>query len=129
MFINSILFSSMYLYSTQELNYYIIDLNLNSFDVFKNNPLVMDIITDKQNDKVRNLFKLIDVQIEQRKKMFKEYSGYNEYVINTNNILPTMVVIINNYEKLQISVNIPSLNILSVSKNCYFCALTKLSVF
>ena len=120
MFINSILFSSMYLYSTQELNYYIIDLNLNSFDVFKNNPLVMDIITDKQNDKVRNLFKLIDVQIEQRKKMFKEYSGYNEYVINTNNILPTMVVIINNYEKFSINYSKYVDNIISVlSSNNY----------
>lgn len=120
MFINSILFSSMYLYTTQELNYYIIDLDSNNLAVFKNNPLVMDIIADNQNDKVRNLFKLIDVQIEQRKKMFKEYNGYTEYVTNTNNMIPIMVVIINNFEKFSINYSKYVDNIISIlSSNNY----------
>ena len=114
MFISSMLFSSMYLYTTQEVNYYIVDLNESNLNAFKNNPLVMDIIYDNQNDKIRNLFKLIDVQIEQRKKMFKDYSGYNEYVTNTNNMIPMMVIVINNYEMFSIKYNKYVDNIISI---------------
>lgn len=114
MFISSMLFSSMYLYTLEELNYYIIDLNSDSLNVFKNNPLVIDIINESQNDKVRNLFKLIDAQIEQRKKIFKDYSGYTEYVSNTNKMIPMMVVIINNYEKFSINYSKYVDNIISI---------------
>ncbi len=114
MFISSMLFSSMYLYTTQEVNYYIIDLNESKLSSFKNCPLVMDIICDNQNDKVRNLFKLIDTQIEQRKKMFKDYNDYNEYVTNTNNMIPMIVIVINNYEMFSIKYSKYVDNIISI---------------
>ena len=114
MFISSILFSSMYLYTNKEVNFYIVDLNSNNLNVYKNNPLVVDIITDNQNEKINNLFKIINAQIEQRKKIFKDCKEYMEYVSSTNNLIPILVIIINNFDSFSIKYSKYVDNIISV---------------
>lgn len=102
MFISSMIFSSMYLYTIEELNYYIIDLNNNLLNSFENCPLVADIIPKDNYDKLNSFFEIIKVEIEQRKNLFKDYSGYTDYISSTNNIIPLLIIVINNYDYFNI---------------------------
>ena len=96
--ISSIIFSSMYLYSPEEVNYYLIDFNESNLSIFSKSPLIGDIVKDDNNDKINNLFKLIQLKIEERKVKFKEYdNSYINYIENSGKVLPLIVIIINNY--------------------------------
>ncbi len=85
--ISSMLFSSMYLYTPEELNYYILDFGSGFLENFQLSPLIGDIVNS--SDKIGNLYKMLRHKLEERKKKF---------VINdTKKILPAIVVIINNF--------------------------------
>lgn len=97
-FISSMLFSSMYLYTPEELNYYIIDLGTDYLSDFKACPLVGDIITGDELDKIDNLFKVIENKLSERQILFKAYeNNYECYLRNSKKVIPLIVIIINNY--------------------------------
>ena len=96
--ISSMLFSSMYLYTPEEINYYIIDYGSGLLQAYSKCPLVGDILTEKNAKKIDNLFKLINIKIEERKKLFGDYTNYFDYINNTNDELPLIVIVINNYD-------------------------------
>lgn len=96
-FISTMLFSSMYLYTPEEVNYYLVDFNSGMLSSYKQSPLVGDIVNNNEIVKIENLFKLIDLKIEERSELFKEYGNYDTYIRKTNNMIPLLVIIINNY--------------------------------
>ncbi len=98
-FITTMIYSSMLTYSPKEVNYYILDFGAEILRYFDNSPLVGDIIYIDQAEKVKNLFKMISDEIDKRKKLFQNYNGdYISYCKNSNNSVPNIVVVINNYE-------------------------------
>lgn len=98
-FISSMIFSSMYLYTPEELNYYIIDLSSNDLSSFKSSPLVGDIMTGDEIDKIDNLFKIIDNKLNERYTLFESYENdYENYIRNNPKSIPLIVLIINNYQ-------------------------------
>lgn len=100
--ITTILYSSMVSYTPEEINYYIIDCGSESLKMFKNSPIIGDILTIDDEDKINNLFKLLQTTIEERKNMFSEYNGdYYNYCMNSGKSVPNIIVIINNYEAYQ----------------------------
>lgn len=101
-FIKTIIYSSMLYYSPQEINYYILDFGAESLRPLKNSPIVGDILVGDDEEKIGNLYKMIHNIIEERKSLFADYSGnYLSYVKATNNQIPAVVIIINNYEAYQ----------------------------
>ena len=97
--ISSMIFSSMYLYTPEELNYYVLDFGSETLKVFDSCPLVGDVLLANDKDKIANLFKLLSNKVEERKKLFAPYGGsYEYYMENSDNKLPVIVVIINNFE-------------------------------
>ncbi len=100
--ITTLLYSSMIFYTPEELNYYILDFGAESLKIFNNAPIVGDVLTSIDDEKINNLFKKILTTIEERKKMFSTYNGnYQSYLENSGKSLPAIVVIINNYESFQ----------------------------
>ncbi len=98
-FISSMLFSSMYLYTPEELNYYVLDFGSESLKVFESCPLVGDVLIGSDKDKIANLFKMLNHNVEERKKLFANYGGsYDYYIHHCEDKLPAIVVIINNFE-------------------------------
>lgn len=98
-FIITMVYSSMLYYLPKELNFYIIDFGSESLRVLKNSPLVGDVIYPDEVDKVKNLYKMIRDEIENRKKLFSEYNGdYLSYCKNSGKTVPNIIVVINNYE-------------------------------
>ena len=97
--LTTLIYSAVANYTTDEVNFYIIDLGAEALKVFKNIPHVGDIILLDDVEKLNNLFKFVKQEITQRKKLFSEYNGsYNDYCKNSGSTLPTIVIVLNNYE-------------------------------
>lgn len=98
-FVTTMIYSSMLMYSPQELNYYILDFGSESLKMFKNCPIVGDIVYVDDNEKIENLYKMLFDTIESRKNLFANYNGeFDYYCKNSGNKVPGIVVIINNFE-------------------------------
>jgi len=101
-FITTMIYSSMLYYSPSELNYYIIDFGSEALKMFKSSPLVGDIVGVDDKEKITNLYKMLNTLIEERKKLFSDYNGdYYSYCKNSGKSVPSIVVIINNFEAYQ----------------------------
>ncbi len=97
--LTSFVYSAITTYVTEELNLYIVDCGAETLKIFSKAPQIGDVVTTTEVEKINNLFKLINSSIEERKKLFIDYGGtllnYNLY---SGKKLPTIIVIINNYE-------------------------------
>ena len=101
-FITTMIFSSMLAYTPQEVNYYILDFGSESLRYFDNSPYVGDTIYISDSEKLDNLYKMIQNEMNERKKLFSNYNGdYVTYCKNSGNIIPNIVIVINNYEGYQ----------------------------
>lgn len=98
-FITTMICSSMMIYEPTEVNYYIVDFGSEVLRYFTKSPFVGDILYINDVDKIKNLFKMVNDTITSRKKLFSEYNGdYLSYCKNSNNIIPNVVIVINNYD-------------------------------
>ena len=99
MFLRVLIYSSSILYSSEEVNFYIMDFGSETFRIFNKLPHVGDIVFSNETDKLEKLINMIVEEIEERKKLFVEYNGsYINYIKNSGKKLPVFVTIINNYE-------------------------------
>jgi len=86
-------------HSPDEVNFYIVDFGAEVLKALYNYPHVGDIVTIEETEKLTNLFRMIDGEIERRKDLFVDYNGsYLDYCRNSGNIIPQIIVIINNFE-------------------------------
>ena len=105
-FITTLIYSSMLYYSPTEVNYYIIDFGSGALKVFEKSPIIGDIINNDDEEKIRNLFKMISKVVSERKRLFSDYNGdYLSYCKNSGKVVPNIIVIINNYELYQETYN------------------------
>lgn len=98
-FIMTTIYSSMLYYDASEVNYYIFDFGAEILKCFENSPLVGDIIYVNDEEKIKNTFNMIQKTINDRRKLFAPYGGsYYNYLKNTNQKIPAIVIIINGYD-------------------------------
>ena len=97
--LTTLIYSGIITYSSSELNYYIVDFGSESLRSFSKFPHVGDVVLVNDAEKFANLFKLLNSMLETRKQLFVDYNGeYEYYCKKSGNILPAVVVIINNFE-------------------------------
>ena len=97
--VNALIYSGITNHSSEELNFYILEFGSESLKMFVKAPHVGDILFAADEEKISNFFKMIQKEIDNRKKEFSDYNGdYSFYVKSSGKIVPTIVVIINNYE-------------------------------
>ncbi len=100
--VNTIIYSLITTYHTNELNLYALDFDSQTLKMYKNAPQVGDVIFSNESEKVSNLFKFIASEIEVRKNLFQNYNGnYEFYCKNSGNHLPGIVLIIYGYENFK----------------------------
>ena len=98
-FLSSLIYSCISSYTSNEVNFYIVDFGSETLRVFRNAPHVGDVIFLNDVDKLNNLFKMIYGELEKRKKEFVEYGGtYEDYIKRSEKKVPNLVIIVNNYE-------------------------------
>ena len=101
MMLNTIIYSTVKNYSSEEINYYIFDYGSQSLNKFSKLNHVGGIVFPSDEEKYHNLFKLIKETIDKRKKIFSEYgSNYQDYIKNSGKTMPLLVVILNNYDAM-----------------------------
>ena len=101
-FLTTFLYAAMAHHSSLEVNFYILDFGAETLNIFARAPHVGDVILSDQNDKIINLFKMLNQMIDDRKKKFMQYGGnYNSYILKSEEKLPNVVVIINNYDNFK----------------------------
>lgn len=99
MVLNSIIYSVCATHTTDEVNFYLIDYGSESLRLFNDVAQIGDMVFIGEDDKLSNLFKLIDEEINKRKKLFVPYSGkYTTYINNSGETLPLIVVMLNDFD-------------------------------
>ena len=96
-------------HTAEELNLYIMDFGSETLRVFEKAPQVGGVVCSADEEKTINLFKLLQSEIDKRKKVFSSYGGdYVSYCKSSGKKIPNIVVLINNisgfieqYEDLQ----------------------------
>lgn len=97
--LTSIIYSTIISHKTDEINFYIIDFGAETLRVFENAPQVGDVLLTSNEEKIKNLFKMISSIVEERKKIFAEYNGsYDFYINHSGKQIPIVTVVINNIE-------------------------------
>ena len=99
MFIRTLICSTCALYSSEDVNFYIVDFGSESFKIFNKFPHVGGVVFQSEPDKLDKLLKMLDEEIISRKNLFVDYNGdYDIYCKNSGHKLPLYVVAVNNYD-------------------------------
>ena len=97
-FLNGMIYSLIQEHTPEEVNLYILDFASETLRSFAKAPHVGDVILSYETEKVSNLFKMIQAEIEKRKKLFADYGGdYESYIRSSGKTLPSIVIAINNF--------------------------------
>ncbi len=97
--LSTIIYDIMTTHSTQEVQFYIMDFGSESLKIFKQSPHVGDVVFMNDEEKISRLFTMIQTEIKSRTQKLSDYGGdYKLYIKTSGNIMPMMVIIINNYE-------------------------------
>lgn len=98
-FISSLIYSCMSTYAPEEVNFYVLDFGAETLRMYKNSPYVGDIVYVNDEDKVVNLFKMLNDELISRKQLFSNYGGnFQSYIKSKVGTLPNLVITINNFE-------------------------------
>lgn len=85
-------------HTAQELNLYIMDFGSETLKVFEKAPQVGGVVVSSDTEKMVNLIKLLQKEMDRRKNIFSEYGGdYAAYCKNSGSTVPNIVVLLNNY--------------------------------
>ena len=99
--LTTMIFSIIIDHSPKEAQFYIVDFGSETLKVFDKAPHVGDIVLLDEGEKLKNLILMLKKELDTRKKMFSDYAGsYEEYIKQSDNKLPLIMVILNGYENM-----------------------------
>ena len=117
--LESILYDSMLCHSSEEVQFYLIDFGNEVLRNFNDAPHVRDILLMDDQEKIMRLFKILKLEIKERKQKLLEYNGdYNLYLKNSGHEMPMIVVIINEYGNFSQNYGNYEEEIISITKEC-----------
>jgi len=95
--LSTIVYSTISSYSSEEVSLYLLDFGTETLGIYKQAPHVGDVVFINDTEKIERFLKMIEQEIEDRKKIISEYNGDFYYYLQ-NNSMNKIVVLINNYE-------------------------------
>ena len=117
--LESILYDSMLCHSSHEVQFYLIDFGNEVLRNFSDAPHVRDILLMDDQEKIMRLFKILKLEIKERKQKLLEYNGdYNLYLKNSGHEMPMIVVIIYEYGNFSQNYGNYEEEIISITKEC-----------
>lgn len=97
-FITTMIYSLISEHTPEEVNLYLLDFGSETLKVFRKVPHVGDVLLTDENEKIRNLFKILLSEMNSRRKMFSDFGGdYDTYLKSSEEKLASIVVVIQNY--------------------------------
>ncbi len=101
-FVMTLIYEAMVLYTPEDVNFYIMDFGAEILKIFKSSPYVGDVVQMDEEEKIVNLYKMLNNMMEQRKSLFSNYSGnFFNYNAKSGSKVPSVVVVLNNFEAYQ----------------------------
>lgn len=98
MLLSTLLYSLISQYTPKELNTYVLDFEAETLRAFKEAPHVGEVLGSQDEEKIINLFKWLNEEVEIRKKIFMAYGGsFVSYTHAGGDQYPAQVIIIHNY--------------------------------
>ena len=100
--LTTLIYNTCVNHSPEEVNFYIFDYGAETLRIFSKYPQVGCVTTADDQDQMMNTLVMIDQEADRRKSLFTEYGGsYKNYIKESNNKLPLIVVVINYWEVFQ----------------------------
>ncbi len=100
-FLSSLVYSIIMTYDTSEVNLYLVDFGAETLVNYSEAPQVGDVILNGNDEKLENLAKMLNSEMNKRKKLFISFNGnYKDFIKNSEKTLPNIVVVINSVEVL-----------------------------
>lgn len=97
--LSTVIYDIMTTYTAEEAQMYILDFGSEALKIFKDSPSVGDVVFTYENEKISRLFEMLQNKIRERTAILSDYNGdYNLYINTNKNAMPTIVIIINNFE-------------------------------
>lgn len=97
-FLSTLTYSLIKNHSVDALNIYILDFGSETLKAFEKDPHVGGVALSLDEEKVVNLFKMLDTELNRRKQLFSDFGGdFASYCKTSGNTVPNIVVLINNY--------------------------------
>ena len=94
--LQSFIYSTILHHSTEEVNFYIVDLISDSLKIFNDAPQMGNIIGNGDNDKIEKLFNYLEYEVNDRKNKISLSDGTYLNVVKHDNVdMPNIIVIIN----------------------------------
>ena len=117
--VNTIIYSICKNFTAKEVNIYAVDYGSESLRMFNDFPQIGGIVYLGEDEKFKNLFKLINNEIKTRKKLLISYGGSIENYNNKNDKkIPQILFLLNNYEAILEAYNDIYENISSIGRDC-----------
>ena len=106
-------------YSADQLNLYILDLGEETLRVFADAPQVGDVLLSTDEEKILNLFKMLQEEINRRKKLFVDGDGsYTSYCAGGKNTVPQILVVIRNYAAFSEQFELLDEKLIQIAREC-----------
>jgi len=97
-FLVTVLYSLYQSHTSDELNTYIVDFGAETLQMFGNAPQTGGVVFSGEDEKINNLFQMLEREVKQRKKQFVAAGGdYVSYRKQGNADVAAIVVVINEY--------------------------------
>ena len=97
--LSTMIYSIITEHDASEASLYILDFGSEILKMFSQAPQVGEVVSIDEEEKVQNLFKMLNTAIEYRKTSLEKYNGdFKLYNQKEEKKLATYIVIINNYE-------------------------------
>ena len=94
----SVLYSLYRTNSSDKVNTYILDFGAETLQIFENAPQTGGFMVSGDDEKITNLFQMLNREVSSRKKLFSSTGGdYLAYQNTNSEKIPAIVVIINEY--------------------------------
>ncbi len=119
LFLTTTIYSLITAHSPKEVNIYCLDFGAETLKSFSHAPHVGDVLLLDDTEKITNLFKTLKSEMASRKKLFLEYGGnYNSYIQSSNSPLPSIVVLLNNYEVFSETYDQFAEDLIQITRDC-----------
>lgn len=102
MLLKTMIFSMIKDYKSDILGMYLLDFDEETLNIFEKASHVGDVVFSEEKEKVKNLFRMLQEEMEQRKQLLKEYnSEIEKYNKKNEKKLQYLFTIIHNFERFK----------------------------
>ena len=96
--LSTIIYDSITKYSSEKLQYYLMDFGSEALKIYSDCPHVGDVLFISDEEKISRLLELLQNEIKERKKILSTCNGDYDYYLASGKTLPMIVCVLNNFE-------------------------------